>query len=94
MRVENNNPSVGSVQTPQVTNPTTSNTDAAGSSTEAASFTPTSKLTHLLSQVHTIPDPRTEVIDNIVSRVASGEFSSATAAAEAVQNMLDLIVEN
>ena len=93
MRVENNpiNPSISSVQTPQVANPATSSTDAAGTSTETTSFTPTSDLTRLLSQVHSIPDVRTEVIDNIESRVASGEFSSPTAAAETAQSMLALI---
>jgi hypothetical protein len=94
MRVENNpiNASVGSVQTPQVANPTTSSTEAAGNSTEATSFTPTSDLARLLSQVHQIPDARTEVIANVASRVATGDFNNTTAAAEAAENMLSLIV--
>ena len=63
-------------------------TESTGSVGPAASYSPTDRLTELLTAMKNTPDVRADVLRSVADRLSAGEFSTPDAAADAAQNLL------
>lgn len=70
-------------------------TEAHTSSLDGAAFALTAQLAQLLATVRALPEVRTEVIESVASRLASGELTTPEAAAETAKAMFESgVVQN
>jgi hypothetical protein len=68
--------------------PSSTDSSASGAVSESNSFTPTGELAALLSAVRQAPEVRTDAIESVASRLASGELETPEAAADTARTLI------
>jgi anti-sigma28 factor (negative regulator of flagellin synthesis) len=82
-------PQVNAASTARVSNRATDTGTKATATDSNAGFALTGELASLLAAVRQTPEVRAEVVESIATRVATGEFNTTEAAADAAKALLD-----
>lgn len=88
MRIEPTSGQVPVSQTQATAKPAAKAVEA-GTSSESATFSPTSALSGLLSAVQASPDVRADVVEAVTARLAAGELSTQLAASQTAEALLN-----
>ena len=92
MRIEPSNPqtNLDAVQNATASRSNARSSEAAAGTTESTAFKPTSDYLRMLQAVRELPEVRSDIVDEVSTRLQAGEIDSPQAAADAAQNILDL----